>query len=330
VLGQPRLPRGLAGPVELALTRSAEVVPDSAACAGGCRYELKWDGYRMAVVRGTTAARLWSRRGTDLTGAFPDLAAAAEFHLQPGTVLDGEAVIWADGRLSFDHLHQRLVRRASRGALPGPPASYVAFDVLALDGDDQRNDTYRARRARLEQLAARWAPPLQLCPSTANRDEALTWASDYRATGIEGLVIKPAASRYTASRSDWIKVKNRESREVIVGAVTGPITAPTAVIAGLIRDGQLIVAGRTNALTAAQSRELAALLVPASDDHPWPDEIGSGVFGQRQHIPITKVQPQLVLEVAAEPATSAGRFRHSLRYLRVRADLDPADVNVIP
>jgi ATP dependent DNA ligase domain len=215
----------------------------------------------MAVVRGTTAARLWSRRGTDLTGAFPDIAAAAEFHLQPGTVLDGEAVIWADGRLSFDHLHQRLVRRASRGASPGLPASYVAFDVLALDGHDQRNDTYRARRARLEQLAARWAPPLQLCPSTANRDEALTWASDYRAAGIEGLVIKPAASRYTASRSDWIKVKNRESRDVIVGAVTGPITAPTAVIAGLIRDGQLIVAGRTNALTAAQSRELAALLV---------------------------------------------------------------------
>ena len=103
-----QLPPDLAGPVPLAVARAGEVVPVESACAGGCRYELKWDGYRIAVTRAGSAARLWSRRGTDLTSAFPDLAAAAEFHLRPGTVLDGEAVIWADGRLSFDHLQQRL------------------------------------------------------------------------------------------------------------------------------------------------------------------------------------------------------------------------------
>jgi ATP-dependent DNA ligase len=108
-----QLPSDLAGPVPLAVARAAEVVPAASACAGGCRYEIKWDGYRMAVTRADSAARLWSRRGTDLTSAFPDLAAAAEFHLRPGTVLDGEAVIWADGRLSFDHLQQRLARRES-------------------------------------------------------------------------------------------------------------------------------------------------------------------------------------------------------------------------
>jgi ATP-dependent DNA ligase len=325
-----RLPRDLAGPVNLAAARSSDVVPAEAACPAGCRYELKWDGYRIAIVRTSSAARLWSRSGTDLTGAFPDLAAAAEFHLRPGTVLDGEAVIWADRRLSFDHLQRRLVRRASRGVPPGPPASYVAFDLLALGGDDQRRRTYSTRRQLLERLAASWAPPLQLCPSTTSRDEALKWAEDYRAAGIEGLVIKPASSRYAAGRSDWIKVKNRKSREVIVGAVTGPITAPTAVIAGLFRAGELVVAGRTSLLTAAQSRELAALLQPASDDHPWPDQIASGVFGQRQDVAITRVQPLLVLEVAADPATSAGRYRHTLRYIRLRADLDPAHVEVIP
>jgi ATP-dependent DNA ligase len=324
-----RLPSDLAGPVTLAAARSSETVPAETACPGGCRYELKWDGYRICVVRTSNAARLWSRHGTDLTSAFPDLAAAAEFHLRPGTVLDGEAVIWADGRLSFDHLHQRLIRRAATGFPPGPPASYVAFDLLALDGDDLRRHPYTARRQQLERLADRWAPPMQLCPSTPSRHVALTWADDYRAAGIEGLVIKPAASRYTADRSNWIKVKNRESREVIVGAVTGPLTAPTAVIAGLLRAGQLVVAGRTSALTAAQSQELAALLQPAGDDHPWPDHIASGVFGQHQHVPITRVQPRLVLEVAADPATSAGRYRHTLRYIRLRADMDPADVDVL-
>jgi ATP-dependent DNA ligase len=321
-----RLSRDLAGPVHLAVARAAEVVPAETACPGGCRYEIKFDGYRLAVVRTDNAVRLWSRRGTDLTSAFPDLAAAAEFHLQPGTVLDGEAVVWANGRLSFDHLQQRMARRASRSAPAGPPASYVAFDVLALRGEDQRRLPYTTRRARLEHLAATWAPPMQLCPSTTDRAEALRWYEDYRAAGIEGLVVKAAHGRYLAGRGDWIKVRNRQTREVIVGAVTGPITQPTAVIAGVQRDGELLIVGRTAPLSAAQSRALAAHLSPAGTDHPWPDEIGSGVFGHRQLVPITKVLPVLVLEVAADPALHAGGYRHLLRYIRLRGDMDPTDV----
>jgi ATP-dependent DNA ligase len=157
---------------------------------------LKFDGFRVGVVRTPSGARLWSRRGTDLTSAFPDLAAAAEFQLRSGTVLDGEAVVWVDGRLSFDHLQLRLARRAARGGPKGPPASYVAFDVLALDGQDQRGLTYTARRARLEHVSAGWRPPLEICPSTADRNEAMGWSADYRRAGIEGLVIKSATGRY--------------------------------------------------------------------------------------------------------------------------------------
>jgi ATP-dependent DNA ligase len=212
------------------------------------------------VVRTDNAAKLWSRRGADLTSAFPDLAAAAEFHLQPGTVLDGEAVVWANGRLSFDHLQERMARRAWRGAPAGPPASYVAFDVLAVRGEDHRRLPYATRRARLERLAASWVPPLQLCPSTADRVEALRWYEDYRAAGIEGLVVKSAHGSYSAGLGDWIKVRNRQTREVIVGAVTGPITQATAVIAAVQRDGELVVVGRTGPLSPLQSRDLAAPL----------------------------------------------------------------------
>src|SRR6476659_4896348 len=108
------LPHGLGGPVDLAFARPADTVPEDRACPGGCRYELKFDGFRVAAVRTASGARLWSRRGTDLTSAFPDLAAAAEIHLRAGTVLDGEAVVWVDGRLHFEHLQQRLAHRATR------------------------------------------------------------------------------------------------------------------------------------------------------------------------------------------------------------------------
>jgi ATP-dependent DNA ligase len=288
---------------------------------------VKFDGFRVAVVRTANGARLWSRRGTDLTFTFPDLAAAAEFHLRSGTVLDGEAVVWAEGRLSFDHLQQRLARRASRAGPGGPPASYVAFDVLALDDQDQRGLTYAARRARLEHLSADWAPPLEICPSTADRHEAAAWCVDYRPAGIEGLVIKSANGRYPTGRRDWIKVKNRQTREVIVGAVIGSIRRPESVIAAALIDGELAVVGRTVSLTTVQAMDLAKHLTPADDDHPWPDEIGTGVFGQRARVAITKVRPELVLEVAADPALQGRRYRHALRYLRLRTDMDPTDVD---
>ena len=302
-------------------------MPEDTAWPGGCRYELKFDGFRVAVVRTASGARLWSRRGTDLTSAFPDLAAVADSYLGLGTVLDGEAVVWVDGRLNFDHLQRRLARRTSRAGPAGPPASYVAFDVLALDGQDQRGLPYTARRARLERLSAGWAPPWEIGPSTADRNEATDWSADYRPTGIEGLVIKSATGRYRTGRRDSIKVKNRQTREVIVGAAIGSIRRPKSVIAAALIDGELAVIGRTVALTTAQALQLAQHLTPADDDHPWPDELGTGVFGPRGRVAITKVRPELVVEVAADPALQGRRYRHALRYLRLRTDTDPTDVD---
>jgi ATP-dependent DNA ligase len=199
--------------------------------------------------------------------------------------------------------------------------------VLALDGQDQRGLSYTARRAHLERLSAGWAPPLEICPSTADRNEATGWSTDYRPVGIEGLVIKSANGRNPTGRRDWIKVKNRQTREVIVGAVIGSIRRPESVIAAALIDGELAVVGRTVALTAAQAKDLAKHLTPGDDDHPWPDELGTGVFGQRGRVPITKVRPELVVEVAADPALQGRRYRHALRYLRLRKDIDPADVD---
>ena len=103
------LPPDLRGPVVVALARTEEAIPGESTMAGGAVYELKWDGYRVAAVRDDAGARLWSRQGKDLTDRFPDLAAALVDQIQPGTVLDGEAVVWHGSRLDFDLLQRRLV-----------------------------------------------------------------------------------------------------------------------------------------------------------------------------------------------------------------------------
>jgi ATP-dependent DNA ligase len=109
-----------------------------------------------------------------------------------------------------------------------------------------------------------------------------------------------------------MKVKHRETREVIVGGVLGSITHPEVVIAGLYNtDAELTVVGRTVALKPEQAAQLAAVLTAARPGHPWPDE------------PLIKVEPTVVAEVTADAATQAGQARHGMRYVRLRPDLRP-------
>ncbi len=108
----------------------------------------------------------------------------------------------------------------------------------------------------------------------------------------------------------------------------GPIERPGQLVAGRIRDGELVVVGRTSPLTAQQAAELAAVLTPAGDDHPWPERIGTGRFGGgKLSVALTRVEPDVVVEVSADAALQAGVFRHPLRYVRVRPDLRPGDLD---
>ena len=77
------------------------------------------------------------------------------------------------------------------------------------------------------------AAPLQLTPSTTDAAEAQRWFEDCRPAGVEGLVVKGAASPYRPGRRDWLKVKNRQTEEVIVGGVLGELRRPDAVVAEL-------------------------------------------------------------------------------------------------
>ncbi len=138
--------------------------------------------------------RIWSRNQRDLADRFPDIARAAADRLPEGAVIDGALVILIDGRLSFDALQCRLVTvpTKARQLAAAVPASYVAFDLLALGGVDLRTQRWSNRRRRLESIAA-WTPPMQLSMVTDDPAEAAEWFEAMPAMGAEGLVAKGKA-----------------------------------------------------------------------------------------------------------------------------------------
>ncbi|PFG44879.1 ATP dependent DNA ligase-like protein [Georgenia soli] len=325
------LPEGLRGPVDLALARAVEKLPAPGTLPGGLIAEPKWDGYRASVVRDGDSTVLWSRQRKDLTRYFPDLYAAAATAVPPGCVLDGEIVVFTDGRLNFSSLQHRMTssKRALADLIRREPASYVAFDILAVAYQDVRHLPLRDRRNLLEELASDWEPPMQISPITTDTDEARRWLDELHVTGVEGLILKGAAQPYRGSKRDWLKVKHRDTAEVVCGAVIGTLERPEALIAGLVIDGRLRIVGRTTPLHAGPARALSALLHPPAGEHPWPTRIPRGALDRfardKEPIDITLVDP-LVIEVTADVAWSGTSYRHPLRYVRARLELQIEDV----
>ncbi|MFJ3213505.1 ATP-dependent DNA ligase [Streptomyces flaveolus] len=299
----------------------------------GCAAEPKWDGYRAQLARFADGrVLLRSRQGTDMTGAFPEIRSAALAQLLDDTGLDGELVVWEGERLAFERLQQRLARRRGAGALAAAqtwPAHYVAFDLLRLHGADLTGWPYTRRRAALEELFtdAGLSAPLTLCPSTTDADTAREWLT-WTAAGLEGLCFKRLAEPYRPGARAWGKYKVRATADAIVGAVTGPLTAPGTLLLGRYdHTGALRYTGRTTPLARAASASLATLLCPVQGAHPWTGSTFTAGWGSRDVLDVTLVRPDAVVEVMADVARdAAGRWRHPVRLHRTRADVSPESV----
>lgn len=313
-------------PYAVALARAVERIPEPGALEGGCRYEPKWDGFRVETERDVDGVHLWSRRGTDLGGAFPEIAAAAAAQLAVGVVLDGELLVWQDGRLAFEVLQERMGRgpRSAAAAARARPASLALFDVLAAGGRDLRVLPFDERRQVLEDLAASWAPPLNFSPVTDDVDQARTWFETYTAAGVEGLVVKGGTQPYRGGVRSWLKVKHRSTLDVVCSAVTGSLSQPRELVVGFPIDGTLQVVGRTTLLSPGARRVLVSVLRPPSGEHPWPARISPGTFGRfaarAAPIDLTLVEP-FVVEVSADTAWSGTSWRHPVRFVRARPDV---------
>src|SRR3954469_11410180 len=158
-------------PVKPMLAKSVAAIPP------GMQYEAKWDGFRAIVFRDGPEVELGSRTGKPLTRYFPELVAALKERLPERWVLDGEIVIAREGRLDFDALTERIHPADSRVRMLAErtPASFVAFDLLALDDESLLDVELGDRRARLESALSGVRPPVHLAPATTDRTVAEQW-----------------------------------------------------------------------------------------------------------------------------------------------------------
>src|SRR5881409_835968 len=152
-----------APPLQPMLSKTADALPDG----DGWQFEPKWDGFRTLVFRDGDEILLQSRDQRPLNRYFPELLAPLAA-LPERCVLDGEIVIVGTSGLDFEALLLRIHPAESRVKLLAAqsPASYVAWDLLALADKDLRESPLARRRGRLEQMLAGVAPPPHLSPAT--------------------------------------------------------------------------------------------------------------------------------------------------------------------
>lgn len=234
-------------PVAVALAEAVPTLP----VGEGWWYEPKFDGHRLVMWRDEETTRCHTRSGRTVTSAWMDLAVAGQAALRPGTVLDGEAVVWRDGRLDFAAAQARgnsTPRRAAELAAKYP-AHYAAFDCLMLDGQDLRGRPYTEHRAALLDVLDGVPPPIQAVPATDDPAVALAWYEHLQEQGIEGIVAKKD-SGYRGGRI-WKKIRHSEPLDAEVVGYTGPPARPRRV-AVLLPDGRRVLSRPLAAPYAAE------------------------------------------------------------------------------
>ena len=326
-------------PVKPMLAKLARELPDRA----GLVFEPKWDGFRAIVFRDGDEVEIGSRNERPLTRYFPELVDPLRGALPERCVVDGEVVIAGPAGLEFDALLQRIHPAASRIRLLAQetPASFVAFDLLALGDDDLRSRPFSERRALLTGALKGARPPIHVTPATDDRDLAAEWFTRFEGAGLDGVVAKPVALPYKEDERAMIKVKHERTADCVVAGFrwhkSGGIVG--SLLLGLFDEaGNLHHVGVTASFTMARRRELVDELAPyrdnALDVHPWAGwaeaaaEAGSRMPGGQSRwnagrdMSWEPLRPELVCEVAFDHL-QGDRFRHATRFTRWRPDRDP-------
>src|SRR5579864_8197723 len=168
-------------------------------------YEPKWDGFRCVVFRDGDEVELGSRNERPLTRYFPEVVTAVRALLPARCVVDGEIVIAGPRGLDFDALLNRIHPAASRVALLAEetPASFVAFDLLALGDRDLREQPFAERREALVAALSGAEPPVHITPATEDRAVAAEWFDRFEGAGLDGVVAKPLALPYRGATGPW-------------------------------------------------------------------------------------------------------------------------------
>ncbi|MEP7112967.1 MAG: ATP-dependent DNA ligase [Ilumatobacteraceae bacterium] len=335
----------LSPPLSPMLSKAAAEIP----VGDGWHYEPKWDGFRCIVFRDGESIELASRNERPITRYFPELLEPLLKSLPQRCVVDGEIVVPAidDRGLDFDALLQRIHPAESRvrRLAAETPASFVAFDLLALD-DDSLLDRPLAERHQLltEQLACA-AAPVYLCPSTSDPVVAQRWFTEFEGAGLDGVIAKRLGDPYTPDKRTLIKVKHQRTADCVIAGyrIHKDGNGVGSLLLGLYDDeGDLHHVGVVASFTVKRRAELLAELEPlthnAIDNHPWSEwaqwqtraeESGKRMpgAGSRWNAGKDLSWVPLRIERVAEVTfgqLQEGRFRHGSQFVRWRPDREPA------
>lgn len=287
------------------------------------RAEWKWDGIRVQLVSTAGGRRLYSRGAEDISGGFPEIIEAMDFH----SVLDGELIVIRDGEVApFADLQQRLNRKAvSAPMMKRFPVGVRLYDLLFEREEDLRSLPFDTRRSRLEAWFAEMRPRrMDLSPLIrfSSLDELMVLRDGARAASIEGLMLKRGDSPYLPGRvkGQWWKWKRNPLTidAVMMYAQRGHgkrSSFYSDYTFGLWRGDELVPVGK--AYSGFTDQELAFL-------DRWVRNNTTNRYG-----PVREVEKSLVLEVAFDAAQLSNRHKSGValrfpRIARIRTD-KPAD-----
>lgn len=335
----------ISSPVKPMLAKLARTIPTT----DGLLFEPKWDGFRCIVFRDGDDIELTSRNQRPFNRYFPELLPVLADALPDRCVVDGEIVVpHAEGKgLDFDALQQRIHPAESRVRMLAErtPASFVAFDLLALDDDDLMAHPLSERRARLEHALTPNAS-VHLTPATTDPAVAERWFTRFEGAGLDGVMAKPLDGVYAPDKRTLIKVKHERTADCAVagfrihkdGEGVGSLLLGLFDGAADQPPGRLHHVGVCASFTAAFRRELlddlGPLTVDALDGHPWREWAemqahseqrmpgGFSRWNVDKDLSFVPVRVERVVEVTFGQLES-GRFRHGVKFQCWRPDRDP-------
>jgi ATP-dependent DNA ligase len=338
-------------PIEPMLAKLVDDIPDAA----GLLFEPKWDGFRSIVFRTRDDVFIQSRDLKPLDRYFPELHDVLIDRLPAGCVVDGEIVIATEHGLDFDALQLRLHPAASRVAklAKACPSSFVAFDLLAVNGESILTEPQHRRRDQLEQLLRKVTPPVYLTPMTRDRKTAAEWLQRFEGAGLDGVIAKPADLFYQPGKRAMFKIKHARTADCVVAGFRWHKKAE-AVVGSLLlglydANGTLHHVGVTSSFTMEKRKQLVTELEPlrtnALASHPWREwaqamdatsaEATAAKVAQRmpggqsrwsagKDLSWEPVRIERVCEVKYDHM-QGDRFRHAATFLRWRDDKPPQE-----
>lgn len=326
-------------PVAPMLAKAVKEIPH-----GDLSFEPKWDGFRSIIFRDGDEVEIGSRNEKPMTRYFPEVVEAVLKNFPPRCVVDGELVVVGESgdRLEFEVLQQRIHPAESRVRMLAEqtPASFIAFDLLALGDEDLTGKPLRERRAALVGALGASRPPVYVTAATTDRGVAERWFEQFEGAGLDGLVAKPQDGPYAPDKRTMFKIKPERTADCVVAGYrvhkSGPDVIGSLLLGLYDAEGTLASVGVIGAFPMERRRELFAELQPlvtSFDDHPWawarqesgtrtPRNAEGSRWAAGKDLTFTPLSPELVVEVRYDHMEGV-RFRHTAQFVRWRPDRDP-------